>query len=147
MTVLPFPTNRVCPLGPDADSPRIASVAELLTAMEAASWRSPRVVVARGIDRISRIHVAIPCVEAYWTPAQARIAADTLEAEQAFAGAAGLAATLRAAAAAVDRRSPAGGPLTPGQRRAPHGTGGRFILAALIIAACVAAAWAFDALT
>lgn len=134
------PANRVCP---SADNPRIASVSELLAAMEAVAWREPRVLVVRGFDRVRRVHVAVPRVEAFWTADQARIAANALQSEQAFPGAAGVAAALRDAADAAERRNSLDGPLAPGQRRRPNGTGGRFILAALIIAVCVAAAWAF----
>ena len=90
--------NRVCRRTADADP-----VPDLLIALETRPLSEPCILADRTLDRLARVHVVLPDFEAALHPHQARLAADALDAEQAFPGCSGVAARLRDVADQVDR--------------------------------------------
>lgn len=88
--------------GIPAENPRL--VAELLVALERFAPDQPRIVIARGLglSRVDRVQVDHAGHTTLLTPADARLAAATIEAEPAFEGAWGVAAELREAANRID---------------------------------------------
>ncbi|WP_438852631.1 hypothetical protein [Brevundimonas nasdae] len=106
-------------------------VADCLLALEAAPWAEPSIRVQRDLTGTPSVAVTLPGYADRLTPAQARDAAAALQADNAFAGASGLAFRLVQAADDAERRPTGGGPLNP----RPNFTGRRFLIVAFLIAA------------
>lgn len=155
--VLPFPsspTNLVRRLSPpaaarlarrvDALAERPASagvdpVADCLLALESTCWAEPCVCPHRSLSRQGRVAVVMPGYDRLLTPDQARDVAAGLRADNAFAGALGLALRFDQAADQAERRRPNDGPL----RGRPGGSGGRTLIAVLLLATALLALRAF----
>lgn len=149
--ILPFPTNPVRRLSDRASArllhrvdavsskpPRSAGVdrvADCLLALEAACWAEPCIVPSRTLTRTLRVAVVLPGYDGVLTSAEAREVAQVLRAENAYAGALGTALRLDDVASQTDRRGSDGGPL----ERGPNGSGGQFLIIALLCAAAYAA--------
>lgn len=112
-------------------------VADCVLALEAACWAEPCILPQRGMGGAPHVAVVMPGYDRCLSPAEARDVAQVLRADNAFAGALGVALRLDRVADEAERRDPRGGPLNP----EPRGTGRRFlILAAAIVAATSVAA-------
>jgi len=117
-------------------------VADCVLALEAACWTDPCILAQRGMGGAPHVAVVMPGYDRCLSPADARTVAETLRADNAFAGALCVALRLDQVADEAERRSPHGGPLGPN----PHGTGRRFLVLAAVIAAATALAALIDRL-
>ena len=143
-TVLPFPTNPV--RHPRIGQPtarrvglRFAAatpghgatdrIAECLIALEAACYFEPCVALHKG-----RIALTTVGYDRLLNPAEARLVAYGLRTDNAFIGADAVARALEQAADQAEQPRP---------QPAPHGSGRRFLIIALIAAAAVVALRAF----
>lgn len=82
---------------------QIDAVSDLLLALEDAPLFDPAVVVTRDLSGHPEVSVTVAGRLFRLTPTEIRLTAETLIAEQAFAGCVGLAVTLNAAADLADR--------------------------------------------
>ena len=129
--------ERVDALATRSSRAGVDRVADCVLALEAACWAEPCILPQRGMGGAPHVAVVMPGYDRRLSPAEARDAARVLRADNAFAGALGVAFRLDQVADEAERRSPHGGPLDP----RPNGTGRRFlILAAVIVAATTVAA-------
>lgn len=97
--ILTFPTPHRAAPPPAA----IDAVAELLLALEDAPLFEPAVTVARDLSGRPDLCIIAAGRRFRLSPLEARLAAETLTAENAFAGCVGIAHTLHQAAALADR--------------------------------------------
>ena len=94
--VFPFPARRAARCSD-------AVVADLLMRMEDAPWAEPDIRVWQGMDGAVHVHVAVAGRDTLLTPAEARLSAAAIMADQPWPGAASVAVILHDTAAEADR--------------------------------------------
>lgn len=153
--VLPFPTNpvrhalsipafrrlsrRVDAVAARPSRAGVDRIADTLLALEAACWAEPCILPQRGAAGGRFVAVVLPGHDGRLTPSEARDVAAALRADNAFAGALGVAFRLDQVADEAERRDDRGGPLSP----QPNRTGGRTLIVLILIAAAVLGLHAF----
>ena len=157
--VLPFPTNpvrhalsipafrrlshRVDVVAARPTRAGVDRIADTLLALEAACWAEPCILPQRGPAGGRFIAVVLPGHDGRLTPSEARDVAAALRADNAFAGALGVAVRLDQVADEAERhdnRTPLN--RTP-LNRTPRGSGGRTLIAILLLASALLALRAF----
>lgn len=151
--ILPFPTNPVrhpfkipafhrLARRIDAQAARPARagvdrVADCLMALETGCWFEPCILPQRGAAGGQFVAIVLPGYEGRLTPAEARDVAAALRADNAFAGALGVAVRLDQVADEAERHDNR----TP--LRQPRGSGGRTLILTILIASALLALRAF----
>lgn len=148
--ILPFPTNPVChpfkipafdrlARRIDAQAARPARtgvdrVADCLLALEAGCWFEPCILPQRGAAGGQFVAIVLPGYKGRLTPAEARDVAAALRADNAYPGALGVAVRLDRVADEAERHDNR----TP-LNRTPRGSGGRTLIAILLLASALLA--------